>query len=126
MAWTWNVTKIVRREQEIDVFGSLTFSGSYATGGDAGGTLVVGSGAAGWPQWNPQESVLHAGLPATEGTLQLDDGYSGVIVPGSSGPLPAKIKIYSAAGTELAAGAYPGGFSGATQHTLRQTYRKNL
>lgn len=125
MAWTWNITKIVRREQELDVFGSLTFSGNYATGGDAGGAEVVGSGVAGWPQWNPQESVVHATLPPTEGNLQLDGGYTGSIIPGS-GVLPAKIKIYSAAATELVAGAYPAAITGGTQHTLRLTYRKNL
>lgn len=125
MAWTWNVTKIVRREQEIDVFGSLSFTGSYVSGGDAGGSLLIGNGTAGWPQWTPQESGLHATLPPTEGNLQLDGGYTGSIVPGSA-VLPARVKIYTAAAAELTAGAYPAAVTGATQHTLRLTYRKNL
>lgn len=126
MPWVFNVTKIERRERTIEAFGSLVFSGSYTAGGDATGSMVLGGGVGGWPQSAPDQSELHADRPPLSGTVMPDEGYAGVIVPAASGALPAKLKLYSAAGTELAAGAYPAAISGATQHTMSLVYRKLL
>lgn len=125
MAWTFNVSQIVRREQDIEVFGTVTFSGNYTTGGDNSGTLVIGSNTGGWPDWRPQVSGLHASLQPISGTFHADAGYTGTIVPVAAQVLP-KLKLYSAADTEVTAGAYPAGVTGATNHQLRLVYRKNL
>lgn len=126
MAWTFTPTTIIRGEQTVEVFGSLAFSGNYATGGDASGILnQVGAGTGGWPQFAPATPDVPASFPPIAGVVHLDQGYSGVFIPGA-GVLPSKIKIYSAAGTELTAAAYPAALTGGAQSTAALTFRKSL
>lgn len=74
-------------------FGTLTFSGSYATGGD---TLTL-------PAFSPGIGNIVL--------VMVDDsaGYSITYQTGSG-----RVQVYSAAGTELAAGAYPAAITGDT------------
>lgn len=125
MAWTFNITKAERRERTIEYFGSLTFTGNYATGGDGPGTFTWAGGVGGWPEWAPDVSALHADIAPVSGVIHGPAGYTASIIPGS-GPTNAKIKIYSAVGTELAAGAYPAAITGATDATLALVYPKLL
>jgi hypothetical protein len=84
---------------------TLTFSGSYVTGGDAWNPLV------GWPGATPSTIIA-------------------VAVTGGAGYLyefqkPAGgLKIFSAAGVELAAGAYPAALTAETVNVVSLVYAK--
>lgn len=129
MPWTYNISNMVEDEKDLFVFGQLTFSGSYATGGDSG-SFVIGGNALGLPDWRPSASALHASLPPTFAALSLDGGYTGVMVPASAGSEAFKLKLSDPSShTELAAAAYPNALapsSGVAYHTLALRYRKNL
>jgi len=79
---------------------SLAFSGSYTTGGDAWNPL------AGWPGATPSQ-VLSV---AVDG----GGGYDFEYQKPTGG-----LKVFSAAGTELAAGAYPAALTGDTNTVVR-------
>jgi len=125
MAWTYRISAITSHDSTTEVFGQLQFSGSYSTGGDASGAFQIGGATSGFSQLM-QTSALHAGQAPVAYSMQLDDGYRGVLVPGS-GPSNFKLKLFDAAtGAELSAAAYPAGVSSAAQHTLKLAYAKNL
>ena len=84
---------------------ALTFTGSYVTGGDAWNPLV------GWPGATP--STINA-LMVTGGA-----GYDYEFQKPTGG-----LKIFSAAGTELVAGAYPAALTAETVNTVALVYAK--
>ena len=125
MAWTYLISSITSNDTTIEVFGQLQFSGNYTTGGDGSGTFQIGGNTAGFPQFF-QTSALHAGQAPVRYGLHLDDGYRGVMVPGS-GPSNFKLKLFdTATGAELSAAAYPAGITSAGYHGLSLAYVKNL
>ena len=81
---------------------SLAFSGSYVTGGDAWNPL------AGWPGPTPSAII----------TVSIDGGagYMFEFQKPTGG-----LKIFTTAGTELAAGAYPAALTGDTNVVARVT-----
>jgi len=83
---------------------SLAFSGSYTTGGDAWNPL------AGWPGSAPSQIISI--------TIDGGAGYDFEFQKPTGG-----LKVFSAAGTELAAGAYPAALTGDTQ-TMARVYAK--
>ncbi|HZT73630.1 MAG TPA: hypothetical protein VE996_08285 [Terriglobales bacterium] len=127
MPWTFNLSSLTEGERDLAVFGQLSFSGSYATGGDSG-SFVIGGNTIGWPDWRPGASALHAALPPIAAQVALDGGYTATVAPAASGSASFKIKIVDpATHSELAAAAYPAALTGAgALHTLALRYRKNL
>jgi hypothetical protein len=97
----------------------LTFSGNYTAGGD---TLDLTATA------NPNglEGAKAFSLnPVVYGVRNVPDGYTAEIVAGAA--LNAwKVKWFTASNTELAAGAYPAGISGATDIQIEIGSRTNL
>ena len=84
------------------VTGTLTFSGSYTTGGD---TLD-------WSTANEKISatgqVLAAGTPPQQVTITSQNGNAGSYVPVQGSALNNwKVKCFVGSGTEVSAGAYP-------------------
>lgn len=90
---------------------SLTFSGNYTTGGD-----TINFTTATNPQ-NQPAALAFGSAPLVFSLSGSIDGYTVEMVPGS-GLTNWKIKIFSASGTELSAGAYPAGISGDTNLQL--------
>jgi hypothetical protein len=84
---------------------TLTFTGSYTTNGDAWAPLT------GWPGATPSTIIA---IMVTGGA-----GYDYEFIKASN-----LLKIYSAAGTELAAGAYPAALTGETVNTVALVYAK--
>ena len=79
--------------------GTLTFSGSYATGGDTLDFTTVAS-------MLPSSQVLQV-------SAESQNGNSDYYVPVSGSALNTwKLKVFTGGGTELSAGAYPAGVTG--------------
>lgn len=98
MAVAVTVTKKWYDGKKLFVLGTLTFSGSYTTGGD--GLSFTGLGI---------QSSLAPDIVWVGGTAGYGYGY----VPGSpASQSNGKVKISTTAATELAAGAYPAGITG--------------
>lgn len=91
------------------VFGSITFSGSYATGGDTFDLTAITKplGTSGIPG-----GYSGATIPLVI-YIQGINGYSYSYVKGTT-RANGKIKVSTTANTELAAGAYPAGVTGDT------------
>lgn len=84
----------------------LAFSGSYPTGGDTVDlTTVIGKGVLG--------RVFQAGKSPLYGAAYGTSGHSYGVIPGTT-LANGKVKISTAAGTELIAGAYPAAITGDT------------
>ena len=100
------VTDIDNSGKSLYVTATLTFSGSYSTGGDTiDFTTIIGKGYLG--------RVFQAGKSPLYGYAAGTSGHSYGLIPGTT-LANGKIKINTTAGTELAAGAYPAGVSGDT------------
>jgi len=89
------------------VTGTLTFSGSYTTGGD---TLD-------WTTANEQISatgqVLAVAAPPRQVTIDSQNGNAGSYVPVQGSALNNwKVKCFVGSGTEVGAGAYPSSVTG--------------
>lgn len=128
MAWAFNISAMAEGETQVEAFGQVQFSGSYATGGDGAGAFVTTPGAntAGWPDFKPGASVLHAARAPIRANFQVDGGYIGVVVPVAGSAIPKLKLINPATNSELAAGAYPAAITAAVYHSLELDYRKNL
>ncbi len=128
MAWTWNISSLNRENTQVKAFGQVIFTGNYTAGGDAAGTFNTANGAntAGWPDFKPAGSVLHAELTPVGGQVSGDTSYVGVVVPVAASPVP-KIKLVDAAtGAEVAAGAYPAAVTASVYTTMELRFRTNL
>jgi hypothetical protein len=112
MALTMTIVSVDAAADNIYIFGTLSASGSYATGGDTLDFTTVA----------PQ-------LAASQPPLQLWAG-------GSTGDTYAwisenalnnqKLKISTASGTELASGAYPGRISGDENIQFEAVFAKMI
>ncbi len=98
---------------------ALAFSGNYPTGGDALDLTATANP-------NGFEGAHAFSLnPAVYGVRNVPDGYTAEILPGAA-PNAWKVKWYTASNTELAAGAYPAGISGAADVQIEISARTNL
>jgi hypothetical protein len=129
VAWTYKVSTMygTAAGQVIQVFGQLIFSGSYATGGDAGGTFdFTQTNTLNMPNYL-EVNALHATRAPLTYQVQIDAGFFGFVVyAAATSATNFKIKIVnSTTGAELGAGAYPGALTGAgLSHTLLLTYKQ--
>ncbi|HVA62318.1 MAG TPA: hypothetical protein VNF74_01235 [Terriglobales bacterium] len=98
---------------------NLTLSGSYATGGD---TLDL---TATTNPNNLEGAKAFGRVPTVYAVANLPDGYGAEIVAGAA-LNNWKMKWFTASNTELAAGAYPAGLSGATDIEVQIASRTNL
>jgi hypothetical protein len=112
MALAITITDVDTGTGNIYVFGKLTPSGSYATGGD---TLDFTTVAA---QIGASLTPVQLWAGGTTG-----DNYGWI--PGSA-LNNGKIKISTASATELAAGTYPARISGDTNIQFEAAFRKLL
>jgi hypothetical protein len=102
---TINITKLEFGTDEVDVGGTLTFSGNYPAGGDTiDWTTVIGFGAD-----NGRVFVVQALPDAGFAAGSTGDTYGYVAGTALNN---GKIKINTASNTELAAGAYPARITG--------------
>jgi hypothetical protein len=107
MAITINVQNVDATGVAVWVTGTVSFSGSYTTGGD---TLD-------WTTAIPQVGQSGAATPSDSAPLQAifksQNGNADYYVPvQGSAPNNWKVKCFQAGGTELSAGAYPGSITG--------------
>ncbi|HUX66385.1 MAG TPA: hypothetical protein VMV31_02735 [Terriglobales bacterium] len=98
---------------------NLALSGNYATGGD---TLDL---TATTNPNNFEGAKAFGRVPAVYGVENAPDGYSAEIVAGAA-LNNWKVKWFTASNTELAAGAYPAGLSGAADIRVQIASRTNL
>lgn len=103
LASSFKIVEPSRRRKRIRV--NIVATGNYVTGGD---TLDLTATT------NPNflNAAGFASLPTDNEIVYLPGGYSAEFVPGTT-LANGKIKVYSAAGTELAAAAYPAVLLGA-------------
>lgn len=98
---------------QLIVYGTLVFSGSYVSGGD---TLNFNT-ASGTQGGMGADAIKSASLPTFSVILEAPvagtpgSGYTYLYSPGTS-QANGKVQLF-AGGTELAAGAYPAGVTGA-------------
>jgi len=99
LALTVNQFDVDATGKQVYAVGTITASGSYATGGD---TLDLSN----------QSFIPSAQLPKQASIFsQNGQVFSYVFIRGAA-LNNSKVKIYQAGGTELAAGAYPAGITG--------------
>jgi hypothetical protein len=112
MALAITITDVDTGTGNIYVFGTITASGSYSTGGDTFDFTTVAS-------------QIGASLPPVQlwagGTTGDNYGW----IPGSA-LNNGKIKISTASATELAAGTYPARISGDANIQFEAAFRKLL
>jgi hypothetical protein len=112
MAVAINVLSVDAAADNVYVFGTLTASGSYSTGGDTLDFTSVGNR-----------------IPASAAPVQLwiggttGDNYAWVKGTALNNQ---KVKVNSASNTELAAGAYPARFTGDTGIQFEAVFTKLL
>lgn len=118
MALAANVTDVDHSRRRARRVLGLTFSGNYATGGDALDLTAVTN-----TNWLAK---AHFGQNPLQGAvLNAPDGYGLEIVPGAT-LSTWKVKVLTASGAELAAGAYPAGLTGDSNAALEFISRTNL
>jgi hypothetical protein len=100
MALAINITDVDAGENNLYVFGTLTPSGNYATGGDTLDFSTVAN------QIEASQAPVKVWVSGTTG-----DSY-GFIRAASPTLANGKIKINTASNTELGAGAYPARITG--------------
>lgn len=120
MAVALTILDIDEGQSTTYVFGVATFSGSYATGGDTlDFTTIAGKESGG-------QVFIAASAPSTVGVWG-SSGHSYGYVKGSPATMAnGKVKINTAAGTELTAGAYPAAITGDVNIYFEATFAKFL
>ena len=112
MPFAISIASVDTGADNVYIFGSLTASGSYATGGDTLDFTTVGSQV-------PASLVpLQVWVGGTTG-----DSYSWVKGAALNSQ---KVKINSASATELAAGAYPARITGDTGIQFEAVFSKMI
>jgi len=118
MAIALAVTDVDNSGKTVYLTCTLTFSGSYSTGGDTiDFTTVMGKGVLG--------KVFQAGKSPTYGYVSGSGGYSMGLIPGTT-LANGKVKISTTAATELGAGAYPAGVTGDANIYCTAAFDLNL
>ncbi|MGH9475430.1 MAG: hypothetical protein ACRD1C_03755 [Terriglobales bacterium] len=98
---------------------ALTLSGNYSTGGDTLDLTATTN-----PNYLPAAKAFSAS-PDSIVILNHPDGYGVEIKPGNA-LNNNLVKFYTAAGTELAEGAYPAALSGATDIVAEVISKTNM
>ena len=112
MALAITITDIDSGEDNLYVFGLLTASGNYATGGDTLDFTTVAS------QINASQAPLQVWVGGVTG-----DNY-GFVRAASPTLANGKIKINTASNTELGAGAYPARITGDANIQIEAVFNK--
>ena len=112
MALAINITDVDAGENGLYVFGTLTASGNYASGGDTLDFTTVAN------QIGASQAPLQVWAGGTTG-----DSY-GFVRAASPTLANGKIKINTASNTELAAGAYPSRISGDANIQIEAVFSK--
>lgn len=123
-------TSLVARRPEVSrrskyFYYEVTFSGTYATGGDTVNFLAATN-----PERHPRALLPAQPLP-TNGSIEVMNevgGYSFTFKQNGSSPTIQNFlcQIYTTAATELAAGAYPAGIASAPQPLVIRVRSKNF
>src|SRR5690242_9913046 len=112
MALAINITNVDAGKTDLYVFGTLTPSGSYSTGGDTLDFTTVAN------QIGASQAPVQVWVGSTTG-----DTYA--FVRAASPTLAnGKIKINTASNTELSAGAYPARITGDTNIQIEAVFSK--
>ena len=112
MALAINITNIDSGENDLYVFGTLTVSGSYTSGGDTLDFTTVAN------QIGASQAPVQAWVGGSTG-----DNY-GFVRAASPTLANGKIKINTASNTELGAGAYPARITGDTNIQIEAVFSK--
>jgi hypothetical protein len=112
MALAINITDIDAGENNLYVFGTLTASGNYASGGDTLDFTTVAN------QIGTSQAPVQVWAGGTTG-----DSY-GFVRAASPTLANGKIKVNTASNTELAAGAYPARITGDTNLQFEAVFNK--
>ena len=112
MALAITITDIDSGEGNLYVFGLLTASGNYATGGDTPDFTTVAS------QIGASQAPLQVWIGGVTG-----DNY-GFVRTASPTLANGKIKINTASNTELGAGAYPARITGDANIQIEAVFNK--
>jgi len=112
MALAISITSIDFGGDNLYVFGILTPSGSYSTGGDTLDFTTVAS------QIGASQAPVQVWVGGTTG-----DSY-GFVRAGSPTLANGKVKINTASNTELASGAYPARITGDTNIQIEAAFSK--
>jgi hypothetical protein len=112
MALAINITNIDSGDNDLYIFGTLTPSGSYTTGGDTLDFTTVAN------QIGASQAPVQVWVGGATG-----DTYA--FVRAASPTLAnGKIKVNTASNTELGAGAYPGRITGDTNIQIEAVFSK--
>jgi hypothetical protein len=112
MALAINITNIDTGKNDFYIFGTLSASGSYASGGDTLDFTTVAN------QIGASQAPVQVWVGGTTG-----DTYA-FIRAASPTLANGKIKINTASNTELAAGAYPARITGDTNIQIEAVFSK--
>ena len=112
MAFAINIMDVDSGENDLYVFGTLTASGSYASGGDTLDFTTVAN------QIGASQAPLQVWVGGSTG-----DNY-GFVRAASPTLANGKLKINTASNTELAAGAYPGRITGDANIQIEAVFNK--
>ena len=112
MALAINITSIETGEHSLYVFGTLTPSGNYSTGGDTLDFTTVAS------QIGASQAPLQVWVGGTTG-----DAYA-FVRAGSPTLANGKVKVNTASNTELASGAYPARITGDANIQIEAAFTK--
>lgn len=114
-----NITQIQEGLDGVEVFGLLTLSGAYATGGDPiDWTTVIGANSPNGRVFTPAALPIICQIAGTTGD---DYGY----VAGTT-LANGKVKINTTSNTELGAGAYPARITGDVNVCFSAAFPKLL
>lgn len=112
MALAINITNIDSGDNDLYIFGTLSASGSYASGGDTLDFTTVAN------QIGASQAPVQVWVGGTTG-----DNY-GFVRAAAPTLANGKIKINTASNTELAAGAYPARITGDTNLQIEAVFSK--
>ena len=112
MALAINITSIETGEHNLYVFGTLTPSGNYSTGGDTLDFTTVAN------QIGASQAPLQVWVGGTTG-----DAYA-FVRAGSPTLANGKVKVNTASNTELASGAYPARITGDANIQIEAAFTK--
>src|ERR1700693_3748639 len=126
MAVAFRVTSIIESDRFVSLFGQVLFTGSYATGGDTVTYDFVTPNTASLPVFLDGQTGLHASRPPMKYNIQIESGYTAVVVPGTTSN-NFKFKVWDpATKAEIGSGAYPAAITAAVFNFLEVDYKKNI
>jgi len=112
MALAINITNLDTGKDDVYIFGTLSASGSYSSGGDTLDFTTVAN------QIGASQAPVQVWVAGTTGD---NYGFVRAALPTLAN---GKIKINTASNTELAAGAYPARITGDTNIQIEAVFSK--